>query len=99
MAPLHASSNLVWLTLLLAAVVFGLGAYLALTGYRPRRRGDSPHCRKCDYIIAGLETPRCPECGADLSAKGAIVYGERRMRPGRFGLGLLLVLIALSFCV
>ena len=96
MGSMNESSDWVWLTLLLAAALFGFGIYLARTGYRSRRRGDAPHCRRCDYIIAGLETPRCPECGVDLSAEGAIVYGERRMRPGRLGVGLVLVLIGLA---
>jgi hypothetical protein len=93
------TSGFVWLLLILAAAVLGLGLYLARAGLRPRRRGDSPHCRKCDYILSGLETPRCPECGADLSAAGAIVYGERHVRRGRAGIGLALVVIGLAAVV
>jgi hypothetical protein len=33
---------------------------------RPRQAG----CGRCDYPVAGLQNPTCPECGADLYAAG-----------------------------
>ena len=50
-----------WLAVALGAVLLGFGAYVARTGFAGRRRGDVPHCAKCDYIVGGLDTTRCPE--------------------------------------
>jgi hypothetical protein len=44
-----------------------------------RRIGDDPHCRKCGYLLLGLQSERCPECGATLSPD-AIVRGAPRPR-------------------
>jgi len=38
------------------------GAILLALGLRVRRRGETPHCRRCDYALTGLASPeRCPE--------------------------------------
>ncbi len=28
---------------------------------------DGPRCRSCEYLLIGLTTPRCPECGLEFS--------------------------------
>ena len=62
-----------------------LGLLLVLVGVlvlvwvfvRPRR-GDEPHCRKCNFNLVGLKEPaRCPECGRDLAGPRAMVRGQR----------------------
>ncbi|MBN1342086.1 MAG: hypothetical protein JXQ73_05365 [Phycisphaerae bacterium] len=58
-----------------------LSILLLKLGIWPKRRGDTPHCRKCGYNLTALASERCPECGADLSGSKAIVRGERRRRP------------------
>src|SRR5580704_7366174 len=77
------SSGLVLLILFAAALIF-----------RGRKRyvGTDPHCRKCDYLLHGLESGRCPECGSMLST-AEIVYGERRRRVLSLAGGWLLILV------
>src|SRR5687768_5944698 len=77
----------VWVTLAVGCGAAVGGALLARSGFRPRRTGTAAHCRKCDYLVGGLAQPRCPECGSDLSAAGAVVSGGRVVRPGRGWLG------------
>ena len=36
----------------------------AVWAAQQREDGDRPVCAKCGYSLAGLELPRCPECGA-----------------------------------
>ena len=80
------------------AVLLVLGVALMREGYRPRRVGDSPHCARCDYLAGGLQTARCPECGADLSTPRAIVKGDRTTRPpiGRAGIAVTFLGIAIG---
>jgi len=54
-------------TTLLPAVV-GLLTYLVLTRrFGPPADEDiQVRCRRCDYILAGLTEPRCPECGETI---------------------------------
>ena len=55
-------------------------AALAWRARRWRRRGDHPHCRRCDFDLFGLPAGagRCSECGADLTAQRAVAIGARR---------------------
>ena len=87
-------------------VILILGAGMAVTGtvlfrrsFLSRRVGKSPHCRMCDYIVGGIKTPRCPECGADLLGTGAIVYGDRVVRRWRRAIGIALVLVGIGVCL
>lgn len=82
---------------LLALGVGGLlsGAISLWFGLWPRRRGDVPHCRRCDYNLTGIESARCPECGSELSAE-TIVHGERRRRPWLIAVGLTAVAAGLA---
>ncbi|MDQ3439720.1 MAG: hypothetical protein M3478_05160 [Planctomycetota bacterium] len=61
-----------------------LGLLLLRRGLRGRRVGDHPVCGKCGFDLFGLpdDQARCPECGSDLRAHGAVQTGhrERRMR-------------------
>jgi hypothetical protein len=66
---------------------------LLVAGMWPRRRGEEPHCRKCDYNLTGLPSDRCPECGGTITAKST-VHGERRRRPGLMLVGVALLLAA-----
>jgi hypothetical protein len=65
---------------------------------RRRRVGSEPHCRKCDYLLHGIESERCPECGSALSPK-TIVHGERRRRVPSFIGGWLLLLLGLAIVI
>ena len=54
-----------------------LGLWLLKTGLWPRRRGDTPYCRKCGYNLTALTSERCPECGS-IVARAGTVRGELR---------------------
>jgi len=80
------------LLLLVGAVWIRLGAW-------PPRVGETPHCRRCDYIVGGLpedSAPRCPECGLTLTAPN-VVYGERLRRRGRIVRGGAVMALGLGF--
>lgn len=88
---------------LCSVVLLLVGSILLYRGLRPRRQGDCPHCRTCDYNLTGLGTwdfregAICPECGAPITPTG-VVLGERRRRPGRIaggGMALALGLVIL----
>lgn len=77
-----------------------LGCTALLTGLFPRRRGETPYCRKCRYNLTGLAladeaTARCPECGVQLLTN-KIVRGERVARKWRVAAGALCLLIGLG---
>jgi hypothetical protein len=46
--------------------------------WRSGRKGDAPHCAKCDYDLTGSSGTICPECGTPIHPN-SIVRGE----PGR----------------
>lgn len=69
------------MTLLALAVcvllVTGIG--LLAVGRRGRRVDDHPVCRRCRFDLFGAPAGsiRCPECGADVSARRAVRIGNR----------------------
>ena len=67
------------LLILLAALVVAVILLIRMLG-RPRRRGNTPHCARCEYNLTGLTSDRCPECGTEMIPAN-IVYGERVRQP------------------
>ena len=65
--------------LICAALLAPIGIAFLVTARR-RRMGVRPYCAACDYALHGLPagTNNCPECGADISAEGAVAAGRRR---------------------
>jgi hypothetical protein len=84
LTDLSANLNIVFLAI--------VGSLLLYAGRR-RRVGDAPHCRNCNYLLHGLSSERCPECGSALSS-AAIVHGEPRRRWKSFFAGWLVLLLA-----
>ncbi len=82
-------------------LLLGLGA-LAVAGLlgialRPGRRGDTPHCRACNYNLTGIASECCPECGVRLDSH-AIVYGERNRSLLKALSGCALLVLAAMGC-
>ncbi len=50
---------------LLPSSLVGVFAFVLITRWRgpPEQRDPYCRCRRCGYILAGLDKPRCPECG------------------------------------
>jgi hypothetical protein len=71
------------------------GLLLIKQGWWPQRRGDEPYCRPCGYLLVGLNSQRCPECGAMLSSAN-IVHGRRHSRHLLGSAGLALLLLGLA---
>lgn len=97
------------MSIVLATFVFAAfallvtGAALLYALRYPARRGETPHCRRCDYNLTGLDLgagdARCPECGASLRAAHAIVLGERLPTRARRVGGVIVALLACSVLV
>jgi hypothetical protein len=63
---------------------------------RRRRVGDEPHCRGCNYLLHGIQSERCPECGTALWPL-AIVRGEPTRRWAPFVAGWLMIVLTALF--
>ncbi len=78
----------------------GVGVALIVVGLRGRRTDDHPLCRRCRFDLTGRPPDavrRCPECGADLNQRRAVVMGHRRRRFGLLTAGLGLVATTLAW--
>jgi rRNA maturation endonuclease Nob1 len=60
----------VFIALLAGLPVFGLWLLVRRGGRSADHEG---RCGKCGYIVKGLPTLTCPECGSDLRAVGISV--------------------------
>ena len=58
----HSHEIAIALSILIAAFFALIGIWIIRKGGR-RRIGEQPHCRKCEYLLIGIESDRCPECG------------------------------------
>ena len=67
-----------WAALLSLALV--VSVVLLWIGLRGKRRGTTPFCRRCGYNLTGATASVCPECGAALASKRAVVYGTKQRR-------------------
>lgn len=75
-----------------------LGAWAIVLGWRGRRIDDHPSCRKCHFDLSGSPAlpATCPECGRDLSRRRGIAVGQRGRRPIVVGIGVVLLLLAVT---
>src|SRR5438034_10252686 len=84
----------------LVAIVLIAGIALAVSGWRGRRVGDHPYCRKCGFDLFGVaERSRCPECGADVTMPKATRIGTRVRRRGMLVGGIAITVIAAATLV
>jgi len=66
---------------------------LLVRGLRGRRVGDEPHCA-CGYLLHGLESKVCPECGEALTAR-RVRYGTRHRIRWQVAIGGVCLAVAL----
>ncbi len=83
-------SPLWWLS-----IALGVGTLLVAIGWRGRRIGDEPRCRRCGYILSELPSPICPECGVDSSRRKPR-RGVRKVRAIPLIAGVLVLLTSIS---
>ncbi len=60
-------------------------ASVVTCGYMASPAATQSNCGKCGYLVTGLPTFQCPECGSDLREVG-IVKQEIKAAPRRFGM-------------
>lgn len=76
-----------------ALILLIAGLSILLTGLF-LRHGTRPSCRACGYDLSALAPARCPECNADLAARGAIRIGDRRKPLVRVGAAIAMLALA-----
>ncbi len=59
-------------------------------------RGWQPTCRRCRHDLRGCTSTTCPECGADLDARGAVRAGRVQLRPLTLAIAMLCLGIAIA---
>ena len=87
----------VWTALPFSAMVIALIAgVLLINAIWGRRTGWHPICRACKHDLRGVDltTAHCPECGTDVTKRGAVVVGRRRVRPMLLLVALMMVGLA-----
>lgn len=84
--------------IILGLFLLALGCWLCYFSIRRKRKGNEPHCRKCEYQLTGIITEQacCPECGHDLSSPHAIIKGKRTTHWPLLWAGILLILITVA---
>jgi general secretion pathway protein G len=84
---------------LVAAVISICATCMRWVAYLCRRRirDDFPRCRKCEYLLIGIDSQRCPECGTPLLPEN-IRRGDVE-RPRYPSLDLIILLLDLGLVV
>lgn len=86
------------ITHFLAVSVLGvMGVICVAVGFAGYVQLDGDWCSGCEYELTQLpKVERCPECGADLSARGAVMRDEikEKLAPRYIGAGLLMLIAA-----
>lgn len=72
-----------------------LGILLIRRFWFPRRKGQTQHCKKCNYNLQGLQSTQCPECGLNLTPSN-IVQGQRHRRPTLAVFAIFLLLLGVT---
>jgi hypothetical protein len=75
-----------------SALLLLFGLWLVLRRSR-KRTGTEPRCHQCDYILIGILSQRCPECGTTID-HDRLPRGQRRARTLRVAAGLVLLATA-----
>ncbi|MGD8450382.1 MAG: hypothetical protein PVJ57_01070 [Phycisphaerae bacterium] len=67
-----------WVQLVIWLLAGAGGLLLVRFGWRRRVRSASLFCQRCGYDLRGTDSPRCSECGADLTKPGAAAMYRRK---------------------
>ena len=87
-APAQATARKAFLGLpIMLLVALGLTALLVILLRRRKPKAqDAATCGQCGYVVRGIASMNCPECGADLREVGIVPPGTGRSRsPGVAG--------------
>ena len=74
------------------------GAFLIRIGHWPRRKGTDPFCNRCNYVLLGIDSDRCPECGQFLSPR-TILRGQRIRRGELTFIGGFLLALGIAIAI
>lgn len=82
--------------ILVSGIAFLLIALLLIRlAWFPRRKGQTLHCKRCNYNLQGLTSDRCPECGQPLTPAN-IVKGQRPRKPRGAVFAVFLLLLGIA---
>jgi hypothetical protein len=98
MASPYLSGFAALVLLAVGALTLLIGIVLVRRGWWPRRVGTDPHCRRCGYLLVGITSERCPECGTTISPRSTI-HGERHRRAGVAWLGVAIIVLGIVFAM
>jgi len=79
-------------------MMIGCGGWLLFSA-REIRDDGAPRCFNCSYLLTGLTSDCCPECGAEITDETRHLAPPAETSWPRFILGLLLLLGAFSLAV
>jgi hypothetical protein len=85
-----------------ALLALSCGLVLLVVGWRGRRVADHPVCRRCRFDLFGTpaDSTACPECGADLAGRRAVLPpGTRVRRPRLLAGGASLMVLGIAWPV
>lgn len=85
---------MIWLVVLIPLILFVLGYWAHR--HPSKAASQEPMCGQCGYIVVGLPSSICPECGQDLREVGITYPPAVRERVTRAGLLLLWSVLLLA---
>lgn len=78
-----------------ALALIAVGSWICLTGLIARRQGFERRCSHCDYILSGLHSRKCPECGSEFSESEQCV-GQQKRKLSRIAYGVPVLLLGMG---
>lgn len=80
----YSNSALALVSVLMGVPLLIAGVSFFRISFRHHRRGSEPRCSRCDYLLVGISSSRCPECGIDLATHPAVRGRKIAARGLRF---------------
>ncbi|MHC4444840.1 MAG: hypothetical protein ACYTA5_19760 [Planctomycetota bacterium] len=85
-----------WLAFLFFVLLVVAAAVVLLWRFWGAKADDTPACGRCGYIVKGLPSFTCPECGSDLREVGIVGPGMRRAMGGKVYIALWSILLPIT---